>query len=133
MNVPGTPRPAQRIPLPHNSMLVMGLETNAKWLHAINHDNRPPQTKSPEEQFQGGGRISLTFRYIGTFISSDETRIWGQGARNKAKEDAGLVVYDEGEVGRLLLAFGLENQRSDFNWDKSYGDGFDILHMTSKT
>lgn len=128
----GTPRPAQRIPLPHNSMFVMGLATNAKWLHGINHDNRPLHTKSPEEQAFEGGRISLTFRHIGTFLSKDESCIWGQGARSKQKEHAGLVVYDEEEVGKLIQAFGDENQKSDFDWDAQYGCGFDLLHFTAK-
>ncbi|KAF9478770.1 hypothetical protein BDN70DRAFT_906563 [Pholiota conissans] len=128
-SVPGTPRTAQRIPLPHNSMFVMGLETNAKWLHSINRDNRPFRTKSPEEQFKDGGRISLTFRQIGTFLTKDEARIWGQGAKNKKKEEAGLVIHDNDEVTRLGLAFGAENHQSDFDWESGYGSGFDILHF----
>ncbi|KAF9523312.1 hypothetical protein CPB83DRAFT_863055 [Crepidotus variabilis] len=128
----GTPRSAQRIPLPHNSMFVMGLETNSKWLHGINHDNRPLNTKSPEEQVEGGGRISLTFRHIGTFLSKDERRIWGQGAKQKSEESAGLVVHDPQEIERLILAFGDENQQSNFDWDEAYGAGFNVLHFTEK-
>jgi len=100
-NGTGTPRLAQRIPLPHNSMFVMGLETNAKWLHGINHDNRPLNTKSPEERVKGGGRISLTFRHIGTFLNKDESLIWGQGAKGKTKEQAGPVVYDKRQIGSV--------------------------------
>ena len=124
---PGPPRQAQRIPLPHNSMFVMGLETNAKWLHGINHDKRP--IKSPEELVEGGARISLTFRHIGTFMSKDETRIWGQGARNKSKEKASLVSTNKREAAALIRAFGEENQKSDFDWEASYGNGFDLLHF----
>ncbi|PPR04678.1 hypothetical protein CVT24_011895 [Panaeolus cyanescens] len=131
-NVPAPPRPSQKIPLPHNSMLVMGLETNAKWLHGINHDNRPFQTKSPEEQREEGGRISLTFRHIGTFLSKDEAFIWGQGAKGKTREEAGKVIFHQDEVEKLLIAFGDENQQSDFDWDQAYGPGFDVLHLTSK-
>ncbi|KAF8173307.1 hypothetical protein BJ912DRAFT_83894 [Pholiota molesta] len=129
----GTPRLAQRIPLPHNSMFVMGLETNAKWLHGINQDNRPWLTKSPEEQFKDGGRISLTFRHIGTYLTKDESRMWGQGAKNKNKGDAGLVICDQDEVQRMILAFGDENQQSDFDWETAYGSGFDVLHFTAKS
>ncbi|KAF8966768.1 hypothetical protein BDZ97DRAFT_600839 [Flammula alnicola] len=129
----GTPRSAQRIPLPPNSMFIMGLKTNAKWLHGINHDNRPLKIKSPEEQFKDGGRISLTFRHIGTFLTKDESRIWGQGAKNKKKEDAGLVIYDKDEVEKIISAFGDENQQSEFDWEAAYGTGFDVLHFTTKT
>lgn len=129
-NAPGTPRPAQRIPLPHNSMFVMGLDTNAKWLHGINHDNRPFMSKSPEEQVEGGERISLTFRHIGTFLNKDESLIWGQGAKGKTKEQARPVVYDKRQVGRIIHGFGEENQQSEFDWNKAYGMGFDVLHFT---
>lgn len=131
-NAAGTPRPAQRILLPHNSMFVMGLETNAKWLHGINHDNRPLKSKSPEERVEGGGRISLTFRHIGTFLNKDESLIWGQGAKGKTKEKARPVVYDTKQIGRIIHSFGDENQQSEFDWEKAYGAGFDVLHFTQK-
>ncbi|KAG9308034.1 hypothetical protein JVU11DRAFT_12686 [Chiua virens] len=128
----GTPRPSQKIPLSHNSMFVLGLETNVKWLHAINHDKRPIQLKSAEEQFMNGERISLTFRHIGTFLSGDESRIYGQGAKGKSREEAGPVVNGTEEAGRLLEAFGKENQQSEFNWDAVYGEGSDVLHFTPR-
>jgi hypothetical protein len=126
---PPPPRPTQRIPLPHNSMFVLGPETNAKWLHGINHDNRPLRLKTPEEQHQGGERISLTFRHIGTFLSPDETWIWGQGATGKTRETARQVG---GAPEVLIRAFGEENQRSDFDWNGNYGEGFDVLHFATR-
>ena len=131
-NIPGTPRSSQRITLPHNSMFVMGLETNAKWLHGINPDNRPITVKSPEEQLEQGSRISLTFRHIGTFLTKDASRIWGQGAKNKIKQEAGSVIDDAKEGQRMLHAFGDENQRPNFDWELAYGVGFDILHLNRK-
>lgn len=113
-------------------MFVMGLHTNAKWLHGINHDKRPLKTKSSDEQFEGGARISLTFRHIGTFMSKGGTHIWGQGAKSKTKEEANLIVTDKGEVEKLIQAFGDENQKSDFDWDAAYGQGFDVLHFTTQ-
>lgn len=128
----GVPRTTQRIPLPHNSMFVMGLETNAKWVHGINPDNRPLKTKSPEEQVQDGGRISLTFRHIATFLSKDESMIWGQGAKGKTKDQARKVVYKREDVDKLLQEFGNENQRNNFDWDVAYGQGYDILDLLEK-
>jgi hypothetical protein len=127
------PRNSQRIPLPHGSMFVMGPETNAKWLHGINHDNRPLKLKSDPERYEGGERISLTFRHIGTFLTVDESKIYGQGARGKTKETAGAVVHGMSESGRLIQAFGEENHRSDFDWDRNYGQGFDVLHFNKHT
>lgn len=128
----GTPRPSQKIPLPHNSMFVLGLETNAKWLHAINHDKRPLHLKSPEEQFMNGERISLTFRHVGTFLTADESQIYGQGAKGKTRETARPVVKGTEEATKLLEAFGKENQQSDFDWEAVYGEGSDVLHFTPR-
>lgn len=128
----GVPRQSQKIPLPHNSMFVLGLETNAKWLHGINHDKRPIQLKSPEEQFMNGERISLTFRQIGTFLSCDQSRIYGQGAKGNTIEDAHPVVNGTEEAANLVEAFGKENQQSEFDWDAIYGEGSDVLHFTPR-
>ncbi|KAJ7502597.1 hypothetical protein B0H11DRAFT_1989275 [Mycena galericulata] len=126
------PRPTQRIPLPHNSMFVMGPETNAKWLHGINQDKRIITMKSAAEMFQEGERISLTFRHIGTFLSADQTRIWGQGAVGKTKDAARPVVHGAKESEALILAFGAENHMSDFDWEQHYGMGFDIVNFKTK-
>lgn len=85
--------------------------------------------KSPGETVIDGARISLTFRHIGTFLNADETLIWGQGATSKTREEAKPTI--SGDPGRLIHAMGYENQRSDFNWERAYGAGFDILHFTS--
>lgn len=127
-----TPRPSQKIPLPHNSMFVLGLDTNAKWLHAINHDRRPIHLKSAEEQFMNGERISLTFRHIGTFLSRDQSRIYGQGARGKFCDSGHAIISGGEEAAKLLEAFGKENQQSDFDWEEVYGEGSDVLHFTSR-
>jgi 2OG-Fe(II) oxygenase superfamily len=123
-------RKTQKVPLPNNSMFVMGLKTNAKWLHSIRHDNRPFLTKSAEEQYMNGERISLTFRRIGTFLSKDGTKIWGQGARGKTKGEAqDVLVGAEQEVESLIERFGRENHQSDFDWEKAYGEGSNVLHF----
>ncbi|KAJ6547433.1 hypothetical protein B0H19DRAFT_998472 [Mycena capillaripes] len=129
---PPPPRPTQRIPLPHNSMFVMGPDTNAKWLHGINQDKRFITMKSEAETFQEGMRISLTFRHIGTFLSADQKHIWGQGATGKTRETARSVVHGTKESEDLIVAFGAENHRSDFDWDGHYGMGFDVVNFKSK-
>ncbi|KAI5891477.1 uncharacterized protein SCHCODRAFT_02629217 [Schizophyllum commune H4-8] len=133
---PGPPRESQRIALPDNSMLVMGLRTNSAWLHAIHRDNRPDKAKLPEET---GERISLTFRCIGTFLTTDSAfstldgpRIFGQGATGKTREQARSVIFAGEEAEDLLAAFGKENHESDFDWEAIYGKGFDVLHFAAK-
>jgi len=127
----GAPRHAQRIPLPHNSMFVMGLETNARWLHSIHTDKRPLHIKALSEQRQNGKRISLTFRHIGTFLTAGGEKIYGQGAQGKTKEEARPVVHGGEEAERLLAAFGKENHESTFDWDSEYVEGFDVLNFAT--
>jgi len=126
---PPARRTTQRFALPHNSMFVMGPETNTKWLHGINHDNRPFKLKSDEEQYENGERISLTFRHIGTFLTKDQSLIYGQGAKGKTLETARPVINASEAGEALIVAFGNENHQSDFDWDKNYGEGFDVLHF----
>ena len=123
-------RKHQKFPLPDRSMFVMGLETNAKWLHSVRHDNRPFHTKSEEERYMNGERISLTFRNIDTFLSADGTKIWGQGAIAKSAEGARDVVTDQEEVEKLIDWFGRENHQSDFDWQGVYGQGSDVVNFT---
>lgn len=150
-------RPTLRIPLLHNSMVgriilelfrrrmlifsssigqfVLGLETNRTWLHGINRDKRLESLKSEAETSAStsGERISLTFRRIGTFLSADESRIWGQGATGKTKEEAKPTTprhpdFREDRID-LIKAFSKENQDSNFDWDAIYGKGSDVLHL----
>jgi hypothetical protein len=124
------PRTTHRIPLSHNSMIAMTLVTNARYLHGINADKRLGFELSEEETAFGGQRISLTFRQIGTFLSKDGTRIWGQGATGKCAEDAKQVICgDEAESQKLVNAFGRENVMSVRDWEGCYGLGSDVLHL----
>ncbi|KAK3317007.1 hypothetical protein B0H66DRAFT_479690 [Apodospora peruviana] len=123
-------RQIQRAALPHNSLCRMGLKTNMRWLHAIRQDKRSDRDKTPAELAFGGARISLTFRHIGTYLDSTQSRIWGQGATSKSEADAKPVVNGQTpEAVKLLQAFGAENHSSDFDWDAKYGEGSDVLHL----
>jgi hypothetical protein len=132
----GQPRLAQRIPLPHNSLFILGPKTNQHWLHAIRADKRRMEEKSAEELNFGGERISLTFRYVGTFISPVRGVIWGQGATAKERQMAqkilsGVEAERAGEA--MIRAFGQENHRSrDFDWEMYYGKGFDVVNFVTR-
>ena len=144
--VTGVQRMKQRVPLPNNSLFVMGLETNARWMHSVHMDKRLETTKDPTEW---GPRISLTFRHIGTFLTpypspgpsssagqeqaQVQQLIFGQGATGKSRAEARPVVNGGEDAERLLAAFGAENRQSEFDWEKAYGEGFDVLHFTTST
>ncbi|KAH8687753.1 hypothetical protein BGZ60DRAFT_394378 [Tricladium varicosporioides] len=129
---PIQPRQSVRAPLPHNSLCKVGLKTNMIWLHAIRQDKRMRSEKSPEELVYNEGRISLTFRLIGTFLDKDERKIWGQGATAKSKKDAKSVINGETSEAELMIrAFGKENHSSEFDWKAAYGQGFDVLHISN--
>ncbi|KAG6031178.1 hypothetical protein E4U41_007667 [Claviceps citrina] len=125
-------RQIQRARLPHNSLCRMGLRTNMKWLHSIRQDKRAERDKTAAELAYEGGRISLTFRHIGTFLDKDEEMIWGQGATGKTRDAAKGVINGQGpEAVEMLKAFGAENNSSDFDWEAQYGKGFDVLHISN--
>lgn len=77
-----------------------------------------------------GERISLTFRNIGTFLSVDGTKIWGQGAVAKFAAEARNVVTDQEAVEQLIDWFGRENHQSNFDWQGVYGQGSDVVNFT---
>ena len=135
-NMSDSSRKTQHVQLPHNSIFVLGLDTNKQWLHSIRADKRPDVEKSPAELGFNGERISLTFRHIGTFVDAEKRTIWGQGASSKTKEHAktlsvGQKAEKEGE--RMIVAFGKENhQGAGFDWDAWYGDGFDVINFETK-
>jgi hypothetical protein len=111
-------------------MCRMGLVTNMRWLHGIRQDKRQVNEKTAEELAFDSGRISLTFRQIGTFLSKDQQKIWGQGAVSKTKADARNVINGNAvESEKMIRAFGKENQASEFDWKAHYGEGFDVLHI----
>lgn len=127
-------RKTQKVPLPHNSLFVLGEETNRRWLHSIRPDKRAQSEKSPEELAYKGERISLTFRLIGTFVNPDAGTIWGQGAVSKTMDEAGTVIHgDPTETERMIRAFGKENHDPEFSWDEYYGQGFNVVNFVTKS
>ncbi|RAL58254.1 hypothetical protein DID88_002254 [Monilinia fructigena] len=124
------PRESYREALPHNSLCKMGPKTNKNWLHGIRPDKRMANEKSEAELAHGCGRISLTFRHIGTYLDKNQQKIWGQGATAKKKKDAKPVINgDTLQSQKMLQAFGKENHDGNFDWQEIYGKGFDALHI----
>ncbi|TKX19123.1 isochorismatase-like protein 8 [Elsinoe australis] len=127
-------RTTERIALPHGSILAMGLETNAHFLHGIQPDKRRDGELSLAEKAFGGVRVSLTFRHIGTWLDAGEGGIWGVGATAKEQGGKGRVLNGDGEEGRvaaeeLLRMFGRENQGAGLTREEVYGAGSDVLHL----
>ena len=124
------PRNSQKVPMPHNSVFVLGWRSNAKWLHGVRADKRPESDRTDEEKAFGGERISLTFRHIGTFTNRNRSKIWGQGAVSKFQATAGEVsTSNNSQMEAMIAAFGRENQQVDFDWDAEYGEGFDVMNL----
>lgn len=123
-------RSTQRVAMPHNSMFVLGEDSNMRWLHGINADKRLAAERSEAEKAFSGMRISLTFRSIGTFLDNDSRLIWGQGATSKDRTNAKDVINDDEEkTEEMIHAFGKENHSTEFDWKAIYGAGFDVLHF----
>lgn len=128
-------RLAQRVELPHNSVFVLGLETNRRWVHGI----RPARVQCGESD---GGRISLTFRAIHTYETADGRFLFGGGADNSAPAvGAGSIVLpdgtkyllqptirnDEEANDRLYKAFSTENKSSTLTAPEIYRSGFNVI------
>ena len=126
-----TARQAQRIPMPHSSIFILGPGTNRRWLHGIRADKRRPVERSDEEKAFGGERISITFRQIGTFTETTSGKIWGQGARSKSRKDAGAISRNSAEMESMIIAFGKENHQAEFDWDAEYGAGFNVVNLVT--
>lgn len=125
----------QRVRLTHNSLFVLGPNTNRCFTHAINQDRRAADDKAPDELAYEGNRISLTFRRVGTFLTS-YGRLYGQGARCKAREDLDMCCTDIDsvrEAERMIECFGLENRSCNVSWDELYSTGFDVLSSSSSS
>lgn len=132
-------RVIQKIVLPSNSLFVLGWETNRLFTHSIKQDKRIASEKNPDELMFFEQRISLTFRKISTFLTSDGLII-GQGAKKEIIDSKmGLKdneeeneFHEEGqneETIELLKAFSVENRSAKFDWDFYYGKGFNTLNF----
>jgi len=134
------PKLVQRIPLPHNSVFVLGWQTNREWTHEIRADKRPRCEKNAQELAYAGVRISATLRCIGTFLLScvPMMMIYGQGATSKIAPGNRVMSATTDELAlvqeqqRLLLhAFAAENRETAFDWAAHYGAGFDVLDLAA--
>ena len=113
-----------RIDLPHNSIFILGWETNKQYLHGIRKDSREDKFKTKGELAFDGKRISLTCRDIATFYDPVTKKLTGQGAR---KEKTDLTQEQEKEL--LYHAFHHENSITNFDWKETYGTGFNVLNF----
>lgn len=104
----------QKIKLPHNSILMFGLNTNMKWTHGV-----------PKEADVHDERISIVFRDIATFETKDGDII-GQGS----KKISGSLVDEKEEQLKLKMSFHNENSQADFDWNAEYGDGFNVYDFS---
>lgn len=128
----GDARAIQRVPLPHGSFLVMDLETNRGFFHAIRQE--------PAEHADAP-RISLTFRDIGTYRDPRSGAVWGVGAptNDRAQAEAHARAHAElpaeerrarelAEASRMLTLFREENQDPAFD-AAAYRPGFSIVDL----
>lgn len=110
-----------KVRLVNNSAFVMSLLTNKTHLHSVQQDKRAEHMKTTDEIAYNGTRISLTFRYINTFVVFGS--IIGQGAL-KNTTYVPTISY---QLRKMLIAFSRENHTTNFDQMKYYGRGFSIL------
>ncbi|WP_437977601.1 isochorismatase family protein [Sorangium sp. So ce295] len=128
----------QKVPLPHGSLLVMDLETNRRFYHAIRQEG---DTEGEGDGHVSPSRISLTFRHIGTFHDPATGAVWGVGApasdrpEAEARARARAAVpepereaAERGEAERMLQLFRAENVDPTFDV-AAYRPGFEALNF----
>lgn len=145
-------RIAQTIPLENNSLFVLGLETNKKWVHGIRPDKRGNELisgdnnnndndKENDNEDDNGGRISLTFRSIGTFATIDNEWIFGIGSKNetdnkndkKEEEEEAQIAHkvisdsNDEQVEELFHMFSTENKSTTLSRFEIYGNGSNVI------
>lgn len=122
----------QDFKMPHNSLFVLGWNTNREWYHSIRPDRRPASEKSPDELAFFGERISLTLRTVATFVNRNTGLIYGQGGRYKTRQQAeeNQSEHYENDDMAMVHAFSAENhQSSEFDWNFHYGQGFNAVNF----
>jgi alkylated DNA repair dioxygenase AlkB len=97
--------------LTHGSVFCMSYDDNRAYLHGINRD----KSLGDDE------RISLTFRVIDTFLTTDGVLV-GKGAPQTEKQD---------DSEAMIRAFSEENHSPTFNEGKWYGNGFHTICLSS--
>jgi hypothetical protein len=122
-------RHIQKIELPHNSLFILGLETNREYTHGIRPDKRSERDKPIDSKLYEGQRISLTFRNIATYRRCHDGKLFGQGAINKDLNTN--LKGEENDLEILIDAFSAENRYQYFDWNKYYSKGFDITCLNS--
>ena len=66
-------------------------------------------------------------------MDPEQKTIWGSGAKGKTKAKARkIAIGDDAEMEAMIVGFGKENHQFDFDWDKEYGQGFDVINLVSE-
>jgi len=122
------PHDFARVELPPNSMFVLGPYTNARFTHAVlprkcsddiqkkrvsfgkkggekeEEGGREPSDDLTRCSIEGGGRISLTFRDVRTFLDVKTQRLFGQGVSSSSVMTHNIDVNDNGIITEESLA-----------------------------
>ena len=124
------PRRTTRVSLPHNSLFILGWNTNLRMTHAIKPDKRPMSQRSRDEKAYNCCRISITFRNVATYITR-EGILYGQGAVFKHKKAINEAVKPSRGITMLQVvkAFSEENRNMDFDWDDAYAKGSEVINL----
>lgn len=119
-----TEKKVYKIDLPHNSVFVLGWRSNLEYTHSIKQDKRQRSLKRPDEVLYSEQRISMTLRSVATYYNLKTGEVFGQGAKKADSDEC-----ESSEEERMLFAFSDENKNADFDWDRWYGKGFNILDL----
>ncbi len=122
----------QKLPLPHGSLFMLSRQSNRDFYHEIEKQGSQGTDKP---------RISLTFRYIGTYYDSRNGAVWGIGSPSKTREEANKraselktlsseerLAKEKEEAEKMVALFREENISDHFDANL-YQPGFEILNF----
>ena len=150
------PHDVARVELPPNSMFVLGPYTNARFTHSVlprkvSFSDEHEVVISGEETkmvgsvkrsdakccIEGGGRISLTFRDVRTFLDIKTQRLFGQGVSSSVLER--IDIEESGIIEENSLARAVECTREQDTKEKgsaivfALGVGASVGYVSSRS
>eukprot|EP00580_Thalassiosira_gravida_P017288 CAMPEP_0201665222 /NCGR_PEP_ID=MMETSP0494-20130426/6435_1 /ASSEMBLY_ACC=CAM_ASM_000839 /TAXON_ID=420259 /ORGANISM="Thalassiosira gravida, Strain GMp14c1" /LENGTH=647 /DNA_ID=CAMNT_0048144133 /DNA_START=12 /DNA_END=1955 /DNA_ORIENTATION=- len=151
------PHDFARVVMPPNSMFVLGPFTNARFTHAVlpmteeaegrggNGANNDDDMFGPAENndvtcnVEAGGRISLTFRDVRTFLDVKTQRLFGQGVVASSIESPIVSSEYDGVITNASLVGAVRSTREKDARDKASASrvavavGAAVGYVTSKS
>jgi len=129
------PHDVAHVELPPGSMLVLGPETNARFTHSVLPIRGDYKENCNEKKVNlsdivakcivnEGGRISLTFRDVRTFLDVKSLRLFGQGVSSSCDK---LTLDEDGAITEESLTKAVRSMRKNTTAEQKRSAAFALV------